>query len=78
MPESEINYEQLFPTRNSVVTSNGVEISPTKVLQSMKVGDSFIVDTKRGRSSLISAAWRLDIKISVRKEGQKFRVFRIP
>lgn len=79
MPDSDFSFEQL-PTGKvpSVVTSFGKPMSATGKLKEMKPGDSFMVDSKRGRASIISAAWRLDIKITVRKEGTKFRITRLP
>lgn len=79
MPESDFSYDELSVGKpRCVVTSAGVPISPTQKLKEMKPGDSFIVDSKRGRASVMSAAWRLDIRITVRKEGTKFTVTRLP
>lgn len=79
MSDSDFSYEQISEGKvPSVVTSFGTPISATSKLKEMKVGDSFMVDSKRGRASIISAAWRLDIKITVRKEGTKFRITRLP
>lgn len=79
MADSDFTYDELPAGKTpSVVTSGGVHLSATQKLKGMKPGDSFIVDSKRGRASVISAAWRLDIPITVRKEGTKFNVTRLP
>lgn len=80
MPDSDFQYEQLQDTgrRPSAVTSFGIPLSASKILRELKVGDSFVVDTRRGRASIIASAWRLEIPITVRKEGEKFRVTRLP
>lgn len=57
--------------------SFGDTISPTETLRGMKPGESFVVDDKAGRSVVVSAAYRLDIKIKTAKEGEKFRVWRV-
>lgn len=79
MPDSDFSYDQLPAGKiPSVVRSAGVPISATEKLRSMKAGDSFVVDSKRGRASVVSAAWRLDIPITVRKEGTSFKITRLP
>lgn len=78
MPDSDFTFDQLPAGKApSVVTSEGVPISATQKLKAMKPGDSFVVDSKRGRASVVSAAWRLDIPITVRKEGKTFTVTRL-
>ncbi len=78
MPDSDFSFDQLRVGKApSVVTSSGTPISATQKLREMKPGDSFVVDTKRGRASVVSAAWRLDIPITVRKEGKTFTVTRL-
>jgi len=64
------------PDTRSTVTSCGTAISPTETLRAMKPGDSFVVDTRRGRSIVTSAAYRLEINIRTAKEGTRFRVWR--
>ncbi len=79
MTEPDFTYEQMQRGKPlSVVTSGGTPVSATQILKGMKPGDSFVVDTKRGRASVVSAAWRLDILITVRKEGSQFTVTRLP
>lgn len=65
-----------IPVTRSTVTSFGETISPTDTLRAMKPGDSFVVDTRRGRSIVTSAAYRLEINIRTEKEGERFRVWR--
>lgn len=60
----------------ATITSFGQPISPTATLRKMKVGDSFLVDDKKGRNSVCCAAYRLDIKITTEREGARYRVFR--
>ena len=62
---------------HSTVTSFGDPISPTETLRAMKAGESFLVDDKRGRSIVVSAAYRLDINITTAKEGTRFRIWRL-
>lgn len=79
MPDPDFTFDQMPVGKTpSVVTSAGVPISATQKLKSLKPGDSFVVDSKRGRASVVSAAWRLDIPITVRKEGSTFTVTRLP
>lgn len=65
------------PETRSTVTSFGDRVSPTTTLRSMKPGDSFVVDTKQGRSIVVSAAYRLDIAVRTAKEGERFRIWRV-
>lgn len=58
------------------ITSFGQPISPTATLRKMKVGDSFLVDDKKGRNSVSCAAYRLDIKITTEQEGKRYRIYR--
>lgn len=60
----------------STVTQFGIRINPTETLRSMKPGQSFVVDTKRARATVISTAYRLDISIRTAKDGDKFRIWR--
>lgn len=79
MTDPDFTFDQMPAGKTpSVVTSAGVPISATQKLKSLKPGDSFVVDSKRGRASVVSAAWRLDIPITVRKEGSAFTVTRLP
>lgn len=79
MPDQDFTFDQMHIGKApSVVTSGGIPISATQKLKSLKPGDSFVVDSKRGRASVVSAAWRLDIPITVRKEGNSFTVIRLP
>lgn len=67
----------LTPRRlRATITSFGSMVSPTATLRKMKIGDSFLVDDKRGRNSVACAAYRLDIKITTEREGNKFRIYR--
>lgn len=59
------------------ITSFGQPVSPTESLRALKPGQSFLVDDKRARMSVTSAAYRLDIKIQTAKEGKKFRIWRL-
>lgn len=65
------------PRTVASITSFGVAISPTESLRALKVGQSFLVDDKRSRSSVVSAAYRLDMKIQTAKDGDKFRIWRL-
>jgi len=65
------------PDTHSTVTSFGTAISPTETLRTMKAGESFVVDTRRGRSIVTSAAYRLEINIRTAKEGARFRIWRL-
>ena len=64
------------PETRSTVTSFGDAISPTATLMGMKKGESFVVDTRRARSIVTSAAYRLEINIRTAKEGKRFRIWR--
>jgi len=59
------------------ITSYGEIISPTESLLALKPGQSFVVDDKKGRGSVLSAAYRLDMKVKTAKEGTRFRVWRL-
>lgn len=65
------------PETRSTVTSFGDPISPTETLRAMKPGESFVVDTRRGRSIVTSAAYRLEINIRTAKEKTRFRIWRL-
>lgn len=65
------------PKCRAAITSFGAVISPTESLRGLKVGQSFVVDDKRGRNSVVSAAYRLDMKIQTAKEGKHFRIWRL-
>lgn len=70
--------ESHIPTRcHARITSFGEVISPTESLMALKPGQSFLVDDKRARSSVVSAAYRLDMKIQTAKEGTRFRIWRL-
>lgn len=60
----------------STVTQFGLRISPTKALRKLEPGQSMIVDNKRARQIMVSAAYRLDISIQTAKEGEKYRIWR--
>lgn len=64
-----------LPTKGTV-TSLGEVISPTETLRSLSPGQSFLVDNRRGRAIIVSAAYRLDIDITTAKEGARFRIWR--
>jgi hypothetical protein len=65
------------PRCHARITSFGQIISPTESLRALKPGQSFLVDTKQARGSVVSAAYRLDMKISTAKEGERFRIWRL-
>lgn len=65
------------PRCRSGITSFGALISPTESLRALKPKQSFVVDDKRGRNSVVSAAYRLDMKIQTAKEGTRFRIWRL-
>lgn len=68
----------LTPRRlRATITSFGNIISPTATLRKMKVGDSFLVDDKKGRNAVSCAAYRLDLKITTEREGTRYRIFRM-
>lgn len=63
--------------RVPAVTQHGQGISPTKVLRDLEPNQSFIVDNKRSRDGVVSAAHRMDIKIRSRKEPDgTYRIWR--
>ena len=66
------------PPCHASITSFGQVISPTESLRALAAGQSFLVDDKRGRNSVVSAAYRLDIKVRTAKEGARFRIWRLP
>ncbi len=70
-------YDSIQPSRvRSRVTQHGVRISPTEALRNLKEGKSFTVDTDQHRRIVISAAYRIGIKISTAKEDEVgFRIW---
>lgn len=76
MPKAPIE-SNIEPRCRAEITSFGVVISPTESLRALKPKQSFVVDDKRGRNSVVSAAYRLDMKIQTAKEGDKFRIWRL-
>jgi hypothetical protein len=69
--------ENNVPVRyHARVTSFGKVISPTETLRALDVGQSFLVDDKRGRACVANTAYRLDIKVRTAKEGERFRIWR--
>jgi hypothetical protein len=52
-------------------------ISPTASLRNLKPGQSFVVDDKRARNSVLCAAYRLDIPVRSAKEEGRFRIWRL-
>lgn len=76
MHEAPIESNRKPRNLRATITSFGIPISPTNTLLKMKVGDSFLVDDKRGRNSVACAAYRLDMKITTEREGNRFRIYR--
>lgn len=70
--------ENNVPIRcHASITSFGQPISPTESLLALKPGQSFLVDDRRARMSVTSAAYRLNMEIRTAKEGERFRIWRV-
>lgn len=78
MPLPKAAAENDIPEKlHASITSFGQVISPTETLRSLKPGQSFVVDNKRGRTCVANTAYRLDIKVRTAKEGTRFRIWRL-
>lgn len=72
-------YDTIKPSDvRSCVTQHGIRISPTSALRNLKPGMSFTVDTDQHRRIVVSAAYRLGIKIKTAKDdnGNGYRIWR--
>ena len=76
MPRAATESNVPEPAERSSVTQFGVRINPTESLRALQIGQSFLVDTKRCRATVVSTAYRLDISIRTAKDGDKFRIWR--
>jgi hypothetical protein len=77
MPKAAAENSIPFRPTKATITSFGEVVSPTETLRSLQPGQSFLVDDKRARMSVASAAYRLDIEIRTAKEGGRFRIWRV-
>lgn len=77
MPKAAAENNVPTPPTRATITSFGEVISPTESLLALKAGQSFLVDNKRGRMSVASAAYRLNMEIRTAKEGERFRIWRV-
>jgi len=69
--------ESNVPLPVGKVTQFGIPISPTNALRAMEPGQSIVVDTKRARKIMASIAHELSIPIRTRREGNRYRVWRV-